>query len=146
MLNLSILEDTILWLKDIWRYLGFIFDGKLSFHQHISSYSNKAFSTIKSMKILGNSTQKLLSINNNYSIEYAFFLLHSMNSLCSSSKMPYFCILLKNSEKSNGELPSRSQILSVHHLLRELRPSPVSSPSIYTLRKSVVDINFWCKH
>jgi len=40
--------------------LGFIFDRNLSFHQHISFYSNKALSTIKSMKMLENSTRGLL--------------------------------------------------------------------------------------
>ena len=40
--------------KDSWRYLGFIFDHKLSFHKHIDFYANKAISTVKYMKLLGN--------------------------------------------------------------------------------------------
>jgi len=40
--------------KDTWKYLGFIFDRKLMFHQHINHYSNKAISTVKCMKLLGN--------------------------------------------------------------------------------------------
>ena len=59
-LNLSLLEGPILWPKDTWRYLGFIFNRKLSF-QHIHFYSNKALLTIKSMRILGNFTSGLLS-------------------------------------------------------------------------------------
>jgi len=39
----------------MWKYLGFIFDRKLSFHQHTDFYSNKAMFTVKCMKILGNS-------------------------------------------------------------------------------------------
>ena len=46
-------------LKDIWRYLGFIFDRKLCFCQHIDFYANKAISTVKCIKILGNSTRDL---------------------------------------------------------------------------------------
>ena len=46
--------------KDIWRYLGFIFDRELSFWQHINHYTNKALLTVKCMKILGNSMCKLL--------------------------------------------------------------------------------------
>ena len=54
-LDLSPLGGPILRPKDLWRYLGFIFDRKLSFHRHIDHYANKAISTIKCMKLLGNS-------------------------------------------------------------------------------------------
>ena len=43
--------------KDLWRYLGFIFDRKLLFHKHINFYANKAISTVKCMKLLGNSSR-----------------------------------------------------------------------------------------
>ena len=43
--------------KDTWKYLGFIFDRKLMFHQHINYYLNKAISTVKCMKLLGNSSR-----------------------------------------------------------------------------------------
>jgi len=43
----------------VWQYLGFFFDKKLSFHQHIHYYANKALSTIKDMKMLGNSIRGL---------------------------------------------------------------------------------------
>ena len=56
-LNLLSIGGTILWSKNTWKYLGFIFDRKLSFHQHVDFYSNKAMSTVKCMKILGNSNQ-----------------------------------------------------------------------------------------
>ena len=56
-LNLSPIGETILWPKNIWKYLGFIFDRKLFFHQHVDFYSNKAMSTVKCMKILSNSNQ-----------------------------------------------------------------------------------------
>ena len=53
-LDLSPLGGPILQPKDLWRYLGFIFDRKLSFHKHIDHYANKALSTVKYMKLLGN--------------------------------------------------------------------------------------------
>ena len=54
-LDLSSIGGTVLKPKNTWKYLGFIFNRKLSFHQHINFYSNKAMSTVKCMKILRNS-------------------------------------------------------------------------------------------
>jgi len=59
-LNLSALEGPILFSRDTWKYLSFIFDRKLSFHQHINYYMNKSISTVKCMKILGNSVHGLI--------------------------------------------------------------------------------------
>ena len=53
-LDLSPLGGPTLRPKDSWRYLGFIFDRKLSFHKHIDFYANKAISTVKCMRLLGN--------------------------------------------------------------------------------------------
>ena len=55
-LNLSSIGGSVLTSKNLWKYLGFIFDKKLSFHQHIDYYLNKAISTVKCMKLLGNSS------------------------------------------------------------------------------------------
>jgi len=55
-LDLSSIGGPILHPKDSWKYLRFIFDWKLIFHQHINFYSNKAISTVKCMKLLGNSS------------------------------------------------------------------------------------------
>jgi len=60
-LDLSPIGSFFLIPKDIWRYLGFIFDRKLYFHQYIDFYTNKAISMVKYMKILGNSTRGLNS-------------------------------------------------------------------------------------
>ena len=54
-LNLSPIGGSILCPKDSWKYLGFIFNRKLTFHQHIDYYLNKAISIVKCMKLLGNS-------------------------------------------------------------------------------------------
>ena len=58
-LNLLPLGRPILHPKSTWKYLGFIFNRKLAFHQHIDFYSNKAIFTVKCMKILGNSTREI---------------------------------------------------------------------------------------
>ena len=42
-----------------WKYLGFYFDCKLLFHDHVHYYSTKALSSVKAMKMLGSSTQGL---------------------------------------------------------------------------------------
>ena len=55
-LDLSLLGGLILRPKESWKYLGFIFDCKLDFHKHIDHYTNKALSTVKCMKLLGNSS------------------------------------------------------------------------------------------
>ena len=59
-LNLSSIGGSVLTPKNSWKYLGFIFNRKLSFHQYIDFYSNKAMSTVKCMKILGNSSCSII--------------------------------------------------------------------------------------
>ena len=59
-LNLSPVGGSILTPKSSWKYLGFIFDRKLSFHQHINYYSNRAISMVKCIKILGNSLRGII--------------------------------------------------------------------------------------
>jgi len=58
-LNLFPLGGSSLLSKEIWKYLGFIFDHKLTFRNHIDFYSNKAILTIKYMKLLGNSMRSI---------------------------------------------------------------------------------------
>ena len=58
-LDLLPLGGSVLQPKNSCKYLGFIFDQKLTFHQHINFYSNKAISTAKYMKLLENSTQEI---------------------------------------------------------------------------------------
>ena len=59
-LDLTSLGESILLPKTTWRYLGFIFNYKLSFQSHIDFYTNKAISTIKCMKMLENSLRSLI--------------------------------------------------------------------------------------
>ena len=58
-LDLSSIGGPILCSKETWKYLGFIFDKKLSFYHYIDFYANKSISMVKRMKILGNSVQGL---------------------------------------------------------------------------------------
>ena len=55
-LDLLPLGGPILSPKNSWKYLGFIFNRKLTFHQHIDFYSNRALSSVKCMKLLRNSS------------------------------------------------------------------------------------------
>ena len=61
-LDLSSIRGPILKHKNLWKYLGFIFNQKLNFHQYIDFYSNKAISTVKCMKLLGNLLRGINSI------------------------------------------------------------------------------------
>ena len=58
-LNLSSIGGPSLLPKETWRYLGFIFNHKLTFRSHINFYSNKAISTIKCMKLLSSLTRDI---------------------------------------------------------------------------------------
>jgi len=58
-LDLTSLGGTVLYPNTTWHYLGFLFNHKLLFHQHIDFYANKAILTIKYMKMLGNSLRGL---------------------------------------------------------------------------------------
>ena len=59
-LNISFIGGPVLYLKESWKYLDFIFNRKLSFSQHIDFYFNKVISTVKYIKILGNSVRGLI--------------------------------------------------------------------------------------
>ena len=55
-LDLTPLGGPIHCPKNSWKYLGFFFDRKLTFRQHLNFYSNKVLSMVKCMKLLGNSS------------------------------------------------------------------------------------------
>ena len=59
-LDLSTTGSLVLTPNTAWQYLDFIFNRKLTFCQHINFYTNKALSMVKSIKMLGNSTHRLL--------------------------------------------------------------------------------------
>ena len=60
-LDLSPLGSPILCPRNMWHYLRFIFNRKLSFCQHINFYANKAISIVKYMRMLRNSVHGLVS-------------------------------------------------------------------------------------
>ena len=51
--------DRLITPKTYWRYLGFYFNRKLQFHEHVRYYATKSFSTVQAMGMLGNSTRGL---------------------------------------------------------------------------------------
>ena len=59
LLDLSSFRGPILLPKNTWHYFSFVFNWKLLFRHYINFYANKAISTIKYMKMLGNSTRRL---------------------------------------------------------------------------------------
>jgi len=61
-LDLSPLGGPILRPKNTWKYLEFLFDQKLTFHQYLDFYSDKALSMVKCMKLLGNSSHGISPI------------------------------------------------------------------------------------
>ena len=69
-LDLSTIGGLTLHPKDSWKYLGFIFDRKLTFHQHINYYLNKAISIVKCMKLLGNSSRGIIPIQKHLLYRY----------------------------------------------------------------------------
>jgi len=77
-LDLSSIRGNILQPKNMWKYLGFIFNRKLFFHQHVNFYSNKAMSIVKCMKILSNLNQGINPTQSVFSIGLVFFPLHYM--------------------------------------------------------------------
>ena len=58
-LDLSPLGGPILCPKNTWKYLGSLFDRKLTFRQHLNFYANKVLSMTKCMKLLGNSSCRI---------------------------------------------------------------------------------------
>jgi len=58
-LDLTSVSGPVLTPKPVWHYLGFFFDRKLSFRYHCHYYATKSLSTVKAMKLLGNSSRGL---------------------------------------------------------------------------------------
>jgi len=61
-IDLSSVGGPVISPKPIWRYLGFYFDHRLNFNYHTHFYATKCLSTLSAMKMLGNSSRGLLSI------------------------------------------------------------------------------------
>ena len=59
-LDLSSIRGPVLVPKNLWKYLGFIFNRKLSFYQHVNYYCNRAIFTVKCMRILDNSSHSII--------------------------------------------------------------------------------------
>ena len=62
LLNLTVIRGPILLPKTSWWYLGFFFDQKLTFQHYIDFYANKVISSVKCIKMLGNSSRGINSL------------------------------------------------------------------------------------
>ena len=69
-LNLLLLDGQILSPKNSWKYLGFIFNRKLTFHHYVNFYSNRALSLVKCMKLLGNSLRSITPLQEHLLYRY----------------------------------------------------------------------------
>ena len=61
-IDLSLIGGSVIFLKPIWRYLGFYFDHRLNFNYHTHFYTTKCLFTFSAIKMLGNSSRDLLPI------------------------------------------------------------------------------------
>ena len=74
-LDLLPLRGPILSPKSSWKYLEFIFDRKLTFYQHVDFYSNKVLSSVKCMKLLGNSSHSITPLQKRLLYRYCVLLI-----------------------------------------------------------------------
>jgi hypothetical protein len=81
--------DTLLRPSLVWRYLGFFFDPKLSFSAHVDFYVNKALSTLKALRMLGNSVKGLDSRNRALVYKVAAFPILTGHSFTRSRLFPF---------------------------------------------------------
>ena len=95
LLDLRMLGGLLLYLKDTWQYLSFFFDKKLLFCHYIHHYTNKAFFTIKDMKILGNSNRGLSLVHKQLLYKMCVFPIILYFNY-GTSKEHLFISLLKN--------------------------------------------------
>ena len=65
-LNLLNIGRLILKPKNTWKYLGFIFNRKLSFYQHSNFYTNKVILTVKCMRVFRNSTRGFIPLQKHF--------------------------------------------------------------------------------
>jgi hypothetical protein len=86
--------------KAIWRYLGFFFDRKLQFKEHAQFYTTRAFTTVHSMGMLGNSVRGLTPPQK-----------HLLYRTCVVSVMTYgFCLWFFKGAHVKGLIKAMSQV------------------------------------
>ena len=112
--DLSSIGGPILCPKNSWKYLGFIFDQKLMFYQHIDFYLNKAISMVKCMRLIGNSSQGLS--RNDFYTGVASFPSRCTDSNCGFTIGPLYRIPWKSLEKYREGLLSEFWEPSKLHL------------------------------
>jgi len=105
-LDLLPLDGPILSPKNSWKYLEFIFDRKLIFHQHIDFYSNKTLSLVKCMKLLENSSHGITSLQKHLLYRCCILLI----ALYGFQLWLYHCAPLLYPLKALGKMQRRAAI------------------------------------
>ena len=95
LLDLSLLESPILWPKESWKYLGFIFDIIFVF------MPTKLFQLLRIWRYWEISLRVCYPPINNYYIKHVFCLSYFIVFLCSTSRMFLYTILSRSLEKYN---------------------------------------------
>ena len=141
-LDLSTIGGPVLHPKNSWKYLGFIFDRKLTFHQYIDHYLNKAISTVKCMKLLGNSLWGINPIQKHLLYRCCVLpLLYTVFNYGFITKLPY-CTTWKSWGKYREEPLFGYWEPSKHRLWKVLKLLWVSSLSNFTSKNLQTDLNY----
>ena len=123
LLNLSPFGGPILYPKDSWKYLGFIFNRKLIFYQYINYYSNKAISTSNTWSSLEIHCKESTQSKNAYCIDVTYFpSLYMVFKYGFTTKLLYRTTW-KSWEKCREELLFGYWEPSKHHLWKVLKLS-----------------------
>ena len=131
-LDLLEIDSLVLKPNNTWRYLGFIFDRKLLFYQHINFYMNKAILTIK---------LALFPNRNNFCTEAVSFLLPYIAFNYGFTRNYYYHTHLGFLTICNRELLSGFLVYSRPLYCLDSKPLQASYPSTFIFTNLVVELN-----
>ena len=164
-LDLLPLGSPILSPKNSWKYLGFIFNRKLTFHQHINFYSNSALSSVKCMKLLGNSSHSITPLQKRllyrccillialYSFQLWFYhyapLLYPLKALSKVQRRVAIWILGAFKTSSSEGIEAIVDLIPIRFHLQKLRGrSQLQAVSLSSnhIIQSLIDSSFGSPH
>ncbi|ETW75603.1 hypothetical protein HETIRDRAFT_246936, partial [Heterobasidion irregulare TC 32-1] len=104
-----------------WRYLGFIFDPRLSFKEHVRFYATRALSTVKCALRLGNSLRGLSPLQR-----------RTLYKSCVVPLLTYGCRVWwrKHGVKGLMNILSKAQHEGVRWILSAFRTSPIGGMEV----------------
>ncbi|CAA7270015.1 unnamed protein product [Cyclocybe aegerita] len=105
--------------KTYWRYLGFYFDRRLTFHEHVRYYATKAFTTVQAMRMLGNSTRGL-SPKRRRLLYRSAHNRGAMNQLKWMQRKAALWIMGAFRTSPTGSLEALAGLIPVHLMLKKL--------------------------